>query len=368
MRCNILIMHVSEYFVRYGIMKKVIISVPRAKEEHIQKALEGITYTVVESDEWVQFTLYVQDNMLDGMIKKTSETLNGKPPVGTGAPIWTGIIPEIEETADKEDHYTLIEVSTPDFVISPFLEKLKEKWKDQEPKKERTPIEQILATVEDYSKLDTDKMILAAIAGIVALIGLFLNNIGIIIGAMLLSPLLGPIYALAISVAVGDRKTTVDCIRALVLYLLMLIGIAALVTFALSFIIPVPETTEIMARMDSNSVYILMAVLLGLATIIALAKGIPEGIAGVAIAAALLPPAVVTGIAAVAFRGGFIDALTLTLQNVVGLITGALVGVIFLRIGPRDLFAHYRAQQTISRVAWLLVALIILLTVISFLL
>lgn len=348
-------------------MKKVVITASRSKAEPLAKALAGIAYTVDESGEWVTYTLYVQDDMLEEMIEKTHDTLDGAAPRGTGAPLWTGIIPEIRESVDEEDRYTLIEVSTPDFVISPFLDRFREQYKARAHKEGKTPIEQILASVEDYSKFDTNKVILAAIAGIVALIGLFINNIGIIIGAMLLSPLLGPIYALSISVAVGDRKTTVDCIRILGIYILMLIGISAIVTLPLSYVTDLQMTAEIASRMDSNSVYILMAVLLGLATIIALAKGIPEGIAGVAIAAALLPPAVVTGIALAWHPAGFLDALTLTLQNVVGLVTGSLIGVIFLRIGPRDLFAFYSAKQAIARIAWLLAALIVLLVGISLL-
>lgn len=348
-------------------MKKVIITVPRAKAEKLEKSLAGIVYTIVESEEWTRYTLYVQDGMIDDMITKTHASLNGEGPKGTGAPIWTGLIPEIREAAGEEDRYTLIEVSSPDFVISPYLDKLKLEWKARAPREERTPVEKILASAENYSTFDINKVILAAIAGIVALIGLFLNNIGIIIGAMLLSPLLGPIYALAISIATGNRQATVDCVKILTIYILMLIGIAAIVTLPLSYVIDLQMTTEIASRMDANSVYIVMAILLGLATIIAMAKGIPEGIAGVAIAAALLPPAVVTGIALVWLPSGFLDALTITLQNVVGLITGSLIGVVFLKIGPRDLFAHYIVQKSLARIGWLLAVLIALLAGISFL-
>lgn len=348
-------------------MKKVIITVPRCKQETVEKSLTGVAYTVVESEEWVRYTLYVYEGMLDEMIKKTQEGLNGNPRRGTGAPLWTGIIPEIRDAAGGEDRFTLIEVSSPDFIISPYLDRLKEEWRAQAPKEDRAPVEKILASVEDYSRLDINKVILAAIAGIVALIGLFLNNTGIIIGAMLLSPLLGPIYALAISVAVADRRATIDCVKVLAVYVFLLIGIAAVVTLPLSYLVDLGMTTEIASRMDANSVYIVMAILLGLATIIALAKGIPEGIAGVAIAAALLPPAVVTGIALAWHPAGFLDALTLTLQNVVGLVTGSLIGVIFLKIGPRDLFAHYQAKKTIARIAWFLAAMIVLLAGISFL-
>ncbi|HNB03596.1 MAG TPA: TIGR00341 family protein, partial [Methanoregulaceae archaeon] len=211
------------------------------------------------------------------------------------------------------------------------------------------------------------KFILAAIAGIVAMIGLFLNNIGIIIGAMLISPLLGPIYALAIYVAIGDVKTTVRCLEILGLMVIMLVSIAAAASFALSFVIDLPLTPEIMSRTDPHAVFILMAVLLGLATMIALSEGIPEGIAGVAIAAALLPPAVVTGISLALFPGGAVKAIVLTLQNVVGLIAGSIIGVMFLHIGPRDLFAQIQSRQVVTRVVWFLAILILFLVIISFL-
>lgn len=348
-------------------MKKVIITIPRAKEEKLEKSLAGIVFTRVEFEEWTRYTLYVQDGMVDEMINKTHASLNGEGPKSTGAPIWTGLIPEIHEAAGEEDRYTLIEVSTPDFVISPYLDKLKQEWKAHAPREERTPVEKILATIEDSTTFDKNKVILAAIAGIVALIGLFLNNVGIIIGGMLLSPLLGPIYALAISVATGNRTGTIDCVKILAVYIVMLIAIAALVTLPLSHLVDLQMTPEIASRMDANSVYIVMAILLGIATIIALAKGIPEGIAGVAFAAVLLPPAVVAGIALVWHPAGFLGALTLTLQNVVGLVAGSLIGVVFLKIGPRDLFLHYQAKKSLAHIAWVLLALIVLLAGISFL-
>jgi len=199
------------------------------------------------------------------------------------------------------------------------------------------------------------------------MIGLFLNNIGIIIGAMLLSPLLGPIYALAVYVAIGDMKTTLRCIEIIGLMVTMLVVIAAAASFALSFVIDLPITPEILSRTDPNAVFILMGVLLGFATMIALSEGIPEGIAGVAIAAALLPPSVVTGISIALFPEGTVKAIILTLQNVVGLIAGSIIGVMFLHIGPRNLFAQIQSRQVIIRAAWFLAVMIIFLVIISFL-
>jgi len=347
-------------------MKRVVIEVPKDKTEKIRATFSDTIYSIHEGDQSTRFILYIPDEMLDELIHQTNGSVKDSYP---SRPIWTGIIPDYESLAKDDERSILIEVSTPDFVISPFVEKLKEKLGYTGKKKEnKTPIEKIIASTESNTEFDQKKFILAAIAGIVAMIGLFLNNIGIIIGAMLISPLLGPIYALAVYTAIGDVKTTLRCIEILGLMVLMLVAIGALASFALSFVIDLTLTPEIMSRTDPNAVFILMAVLLGFATMIALSKGIPEGIAGVAIAAALLPPAVVTGISAVLFPEGALKAFVLTLQNVVGLIAGSIIGVMFLHIGPRDLFAQVQSRQVITRMIWFLAILIGFLVIISFLL
>jgi len=342
-------------------MKKVIIEVPKNKSEQIQAKFSDVLHSIDEGEKTTRFILYVPDDLLDELIHQTGGSVTTQ-----SRPLWTGLIPGYGTSDNDDDRLTLIEVSTPDFVISPFVDKLKEQY-GLTKKKTKTPIEKIIAETEPLTEFDQTKFILAAIAGLVALIGLFLNNVGIIIGAMLLSPLLGPIYALAVYVAIGDMKTTLRCIGILGLMVVMLVSIAALATFALSFVIPLTLTPEILARQDPNAIYILMAVLLGFATMTALSKGIPEGIAGVAIAAALLPPAVVTGLSLALFPEGATRAAVLTLQNIVGLIVGSIIGAVFLHIGPRDLFAQGISRLFIIRILWFLAVLIAFLIVISFL-
>jgi len=342
-------------------MKKVVIEVPKGKSEQIQEKFRDVLFSVNEAEKSTRFTLYIPDDMLDDLIHQTNGSVM-KP----SRPLWTGIIPDFGST-DDHDRITLIEVSTPDFVISPFVEKVKEQFGYLKKKDSRTPIEKIIAATESYAEFDKNKIILAVIAGLVALIGLFLNNIGVIIGAMLISPLLGPIYALAVYIAIGDVKTTLRCVGILGLMVFMLVGIAALATFVLSLVVPLALTPEIAARQDPNAVFILMALLLGFATMTALSEGIPEGIAGVAIAAALLPPAVVTGLSLVLFPEGALRAAVLTLQNIVGLIAGSIIGTMFFHIGPRDIFSQGLSRQFITRILWFLAILIVFLVIVSFL-
>jgi len=75
----------------------------------------------------------------------------------------------------------------------------------------------------------------------------------------------------------------------------------------------------------------------------------------------------VTGLSLVLFPAGAVKAAVLTLQNIVGLIAGSIIGALFLNIGPRDLFAQGMSRQFIIRILWFLAVLIAFLVIVSFL-
>ena len=298
------------------------------------------------SGERAVIAIYVPDDQLGGFVQKIRE------------------LPGI----DQEDN--IVEVSNLDFVISTKLDELKKEQEAKQPeeKKKSVPlVEQLIESTDPHTVFDSDKVVLAAIAGVVALIGLFLNNVGVIIGAMLISPLLGPIYAFSVNAAVGNSIKVFRCIRIIASLLLMVVLISFVATVALSFFTTLTITPEISSRLTAAPIFVVMGGLLGFATILALVKGIPEGIAGVAVAAALLPPAVVIGIALAIAPASAIKAVTLTLQNIFGLITGALVALIVLQVRPRTFIEQWRAKQFLKRIAWVLAVLIILIVILTYL-
>ncbi len=326
-------------------MKKIIVTAKKEEAPNIPQVLGDVFFYREELENLTRFTIVIPDNELDAIISNLQQSL---------------------QFMDKK---TLIEVYSPDFVIYPILEekenqKGKEKGKN---KKERSPIEKLLESAGTYERLDLNLLILAFIAAVGALIGLFLNNIGIIIGSMLLSPLLGPIYAFALNTAVGRGRVVLLSFRTILVLVGGIIVFSLATTWVLSLFIPLPLTPEILSRMVSSPIYIVMAIMLGFATIVALSQGISEGIAGVAVAAALLPPAVVTGIAPIIHIEGTLGALVLTLQNVFGLMAGSVVGVIILQIGPRSYGDRRTARSIIIRIAWLLAVMVLLLFFLSLL-
>lgn len=129
---------------------------------------------------------------------------------------------------------------------------------------------------------------------IVASIGLNVSSTAVVIGAMLISPLMGPIVGLGFSVAIND----VDTLRRSLINLGVMVGLSLLTAFLYFQLSPLTQLTpELEARTYPTILDVLVAIFGGLALIIAKAKRgtIITVISGVAIATALMPPLCTAG-------------------------------------------------------------------------
>lgn len=128
----------------------------------------------------------------------------------------------------------------------------------------------------------------------VASIGLNVSSTAVVIGAMLISPLMGPIVGVGMAVAIND----VDTLRRSLSNLGIMVGLSVLTATVYFFISPVKqETPEIIARTYPTILDVLVAIFGGLALIVAKTKKgtIASVILGVAIATALMPPLCTVG-------------------------------------------------------------------------
>ncbi|MGB0838230.1 MAG: DUF389 domain-containing protein [Flavobacteriaceae bacterium] len=128
----------------------------------------------------------------------------------------------------------------------------------------------------------------------IASIGLNVSSTAVVIGAMLISPLMGPILGVGLSVGTND----IDTLRLSLKNLGTMVGLSIVSSF-LFFSIPLfqEETPEILARTKPDIRDVLIAISGGLALIVALSrrKELTNTIAGIAIATALMPPLCTAG-------------------------------------------------------------------------
>jgi uncharacterized hydrophobic protein (TIGR00271 family) len=131
------------------------------------------------------------------------------------------------------------------------------------------------------------------LAMLVASIGLDVNSTAVIIGAMLISPLMGPIVGLGYGLAALDFALMRKAALTLLIFVLLSLG-ASTLYFALSPL-AVPGS-ELLARTQPSLWDVLIAFVGGSAGIIALTrKSFSNVLPGVAIATALMPPLCTVG-------------------------------------------------------------------------
>lgn len=128
----------------------------------------------------------------------------------------------------------------------------------------------------------------------VASVGLNANSTAVVIGAMLISPLMGPILGVGLSIAIND----IDTLRKSLINLAVMIVLSLLTAFLFFWLFPLSEdTSELLGRTRPDIRDVLIAFFGGLALIIARTKKgtIASVIFGVAIATALMPPLCTAG-------------------------------------------------------------------------
>ena len=180
--------------------------------------------------------------------------------------------------------------------------------------------------LEEFSKIRNEieqgvhfrgsNLLILVIAIIVASIGLNVNSTAVVIGAMLISPLMGPIMGIGLSTAVNDFVFLSRSVRN---YLFATIAGLMASSFYFYFS-PLDEAhSELLARTTPNIYDLLIALFGGAAGIIAVSsKNRGNVVPGVAIATALMPPLCTAGYGIATLQANFvIGAFYLYLINTV---------------------------------------------------
>ena len=146
---------------------------------------------------------------------------------------------------------------------------------------------------KDISMIGTTSWILVC-SILIASVGLNADSTAVVIGAMLISPLMGPILGLGFSIATND----LDTLRNSSMNFIAMVSISVLTAFIFFLVFPIKdESSELLTRTEFDIRDVLIAFFGGLALIIAKTKkeNISTAIFGVAIATALMPPLCTAG-------------------------------------------------------------------------
>ncbi len=165
---------------------------------------------------------------------------------------------------------------------------------------------------------------------LIASLGLNVNSTAVIIGAMLISPLMGPIIGMGLAVGISD----LDLLKRSATHYLVATVISVITATLYFLITPLTEAqSELLARTSPTLYDVLIALFGGAAGILALCtKGKGNVIPGVAIATALMPPLCTAGYGlAVGNASYFFGAFYLFFINTVFIALATFLGVRMLR-------------------------------------
>ena len=173
----------------------------------------------------------------------------------------------------------------------------------------------------------------------IASLGLNVNSTAVIIGAMLISPLMGPIIGMGLALGIADLDLFKQSIKNYLVSTFISV-ITATIYFTLS---PITDAqSELLARTSPTLYDVLIALFGGAAGFLATStKGRNNVVPGVAIATALMPPLCTAGYGlAVQNTSYFFGAFYLYFINTVFIAFTTCVGVRFL---------HFHRKQFVNR-------------------
>ncbi len=155
--------------------------------------------------------------------------------------------------------------------------------------------EKVYDEIRENAKGDFDFFILTIFAGIIITLGLVVNSAAVVIGGMLLAPLVWPILSLSMAIVKGRSRL----IQSSIFTLLKSAAIIFVIALFLGFLSPdyALQGSEFLSRTSPTIFELLIALAAGFvgAFVIVYPK-IGVAIAGVVIAAAIVPPIAVMGI------------------------------------------------------------------------
>ncbi|WP_452601900.1 DUF389 domain-containing protein [Pontimicrobium sp. MEBiC06410] len=200
----------------------------------------------------------------------------------------------------------------------------------------------------------------------VASIGLNADSTAVVIGAMLISPLMGPILGIGLSIAIND----IDTLKKSLINLAVMIVLSLITAFLFFRFFPLSEdTSELLGRVQPDIRDVLIAFFGGLALIIARTKKgtIASVIFGVAIATALMPPLCTAGYGLA--KGNFIyfgQAMYLFTINTIFIALATFLVLKILRF-PMLKYANSAKRKRIARIASLVAIVVMIPAVMTFL-
>ncbi|WP_067727676.1 TIGR00341 family protein [Oceanobacillus damuensis] len=224
----------------------------------------------------------------------------------------------LENLPGSEDVYQVMLLP-----VQTYLPRKKEKEEDKKRDLQRASRQELYTTVQASGQISVSYIWFIIFSAIVATVGIIKSSPAIVIGAMVIAPLIGPVTAVSFASVLGDFKL----IRQSLLTSMVGIGIPVMIAAVFSFFFDPPVySDEFLSRTDIQIIDVVAAIVSGAAGALSFVKRNTGALVGVMVSVALLPPAVVFGM--ILGSGNWVEALVpfiLLMVNVNSILLSAVL-------------------------------------------
>ena len=252
------------------------------------------------------------------------------------------LLDDIQKELSKSNDWRLV-VLPVEAIVPEFKSKDDEKVVMRDSSMTR---EELTEEIEKGAALNQNTIMLTVLSAIVAAVGMIQDSVPVIIGAMVIAPLLGPILAVILGTSLGDLALIKRAVLSAAIGIALAIAVGLAVGIAAPFDVDTPGIT---ARVNVGADSVALALASGAAAALSVMTGLSGILVGVMVAAALLPPAVATGLLIgklALFQAS--GALLLLLVNVAALTLAGQVAFLLQGVRPRTFYRMKTARQSVT--------------------
>jgi uncharacterized hydrophobic protein (TIGR00341 family) len=275
-----------------------------------------------------------------------------------------------------EKHFSLIEAEGFRIIILPVEASIPRPQPEEAPSEQEGPEpekkpdtkiagisrEELYADIQGMIKPSWIFLVFILLSSIVAVCGIFRNNMVVIIGAMVIAPLLGPNVALSFATTLGDGHLARRAMKTNAVGIVAALLLAVLLGAVLSVN---PGSSMIVSSSKVSLGDVVLALAAGSAAALSFTTGVLSALIGVMVAVALLPPLVTLGILIGAGHWDMaLGALLLLLTNLICINLAGVMTFLARGIRPLTWWEADRAQKATRKAIAIWTFLLLVLVVV----
>ncbi len=234
-------------------------------------------------------------------------------------------------------------------------EEVAEEEEDEEEGEEESGIsrEELYEEISNRSEMSKAYLLLMALSAVVAAIGIWSNDIAVIIGAMVIAPMIGPNMGTSLATTLADPQLAKKSVKASLAGIVLVFSISLIIGYFLQLdpsLLSSPQSF-VWTRTHPGIKDIALAISAGAAGAVSYTRGVSTALIGVMVSIALLPTLVLTGflIGSGLFALGM-SAMVLFLINIICINLAGVATFLFEGVEPKSWWKADKAKR-MSRLA-----------------